>query len=348
MTHWKLALIGFGNVGRALAELLAKKREEIRHNYGITYSVTGIATGSHGTAIDPNGIFMERALEIVASHGHDGNQKLTDLSSTLPPVNTPDFIRQCDADVLFENSPVNYDTGQPAVDHIRLAIQRGMHVVTANKGPVVHAYHELAGLARDKGVKFYFESAVMDGAPVFAVFRETLPAAQLLSLRGVLNSTTNMILTQMEHGMEFEDAVAHTQQIGIAETDPSGDIDGWDASVKVAALVTVLMGIPLKPQDVDRVGIRGITKAEIENAHQRGKRWKLACSARRERDGVTARVAPEMVGQDSPLYQVNGTTSLIQFESDVLGKLTIIEEDPGPGTTAYGCLADFLNIARLY
>jgi homoserine dehydrogenase len=208
---------------------------------------------------------------------------------------------------------------------------------------VVHAYRQLTALARAQGVNFYFESAVMDGAPIFSLFREALPAARLCAFRGVLNSTTNMILTRMENGESFEQAVAYAQKIGIAETDPSGDIDGWDAAVKVAALVTVIMDIPLKPQDVDRQGIRQIDSAAIAEAAGQGKRWKLVCSARRNGDQVDALVRPELVDRASPLYAAEGTTSIMQFETDVLGKLSIIEENPGPLTTAYGCLADFIN-----
>jgi homoserine dehydrogenase len=173
-----------------------------------------------------------------------------------------------------------------------------------------------------------------------------LPATNLRALRGVLNSTTNLILTRMEGGESFEQAVAYAQKIGIAETDPRGDIDGWDAAIKVSALVTVLMGVDFKPAQVERQGIRGITSAEIERARGQGKRWKLVCTAERDGQGVKARVAPEMVGVDSPLYGVDGTTSIVQFKTDVLGLLSIIESDPGPHTTAYGLLADFLNAVR--
>jgi homoserine dehydrogenase len=147
----------------------------------------------------------------------------------------------------------------------------------------------------------------------------------------------------MEEGDNFDQALKYTQEIGIAETDPSGDIDGWDASVKVAALVTVLMGVPLKPQEVERSGISVITPDAVRSALDDGKRWKLVCSAERVEGGVQAVVAPQLVGPDSPLYRVDGTTSIVQFETDVLGLFSIIEEDPGPETTAYGCLADFIN-----
>jgi homoserine dehydrogenase len=341
MSEYKLALLGFGNVGQALARLLLQKQADILKSYGITFSVTGIATGRHGAAIDPDGIPLETALEIM----QDG-EKLDRISRVPVPADNSSFIDQCPADVLFENTPVDYASGQPAIDHLAAALNQGMHAITANKGPVVHAYQQLSRLAASQGRKFYFESTVMDGAPIFSLFRGALPAARLLSLRGVLNSTTNLILSRMEGGESFDQAVSYAQAIGIAETDPSGDIDGWDAAIKVAALVTVLMDIPFKPDQVERQGIRSITPAEIERAREQGKRWKLVCSAERDGDKVTAQVAPQMVGVDSPMYGVDGTTSIVQFETDVLGLLSVIESDPGPHTTAYGLVADFLNAVR--
>jgi len=341
MPHYNLSLLGFGNVGKAFARLLLRKQRDLQSQYNLTFAVTGIYTARHGSAIDPNGLDLDRALILLAQAG-----SLTGLSTRPSPQDALEFIRNCGADVLFENSPVNYDSGQPAVDHLRTALELGMHAITANKGPVVHAYRLLTDLAQSKGVKFYFESAVMDGAPIFSLFRETLPAAHLKSFRGVLNSTTNLILTRMEKGESFEDAVAYAQSIGLTETDPSGDIDGWDAAVKVAALSTVLMGIPLKPDQVDRQGIRGVTQGEIVRARGEGKRWKLVCSAQRQGDGVIAKVAPEMVPVSSPLFNVDGSTSIVQFETDVLGLLSVVETDPGPDTTAYGFLADFINAVK--
>src|SRR3990172_4599326 len=341
MAHYRLALLGFGNVGQALVRLLLRKQAELQAKYELTFTVTGIATGRHGAAIDPRGTDLEQALATISPGGEA--MPLQALSTEPHPADAFDFIHRCEADVLFENTPVNYTTGQPAVDHLRLALELGMHAITANKGPVVHAYRQLTDLAAIKGRRFYFESAVMDGAPIFSMFREALPAAQLRSFRGILNSTTNLILTRMEGGESFAQAVAYAQRIGIAETDPSGDIDGWDAAVKVVALVTVLMGLPLQPHEVERTGIRGISMDDIARARTQNCRWKLVCSAERDGDGVQARVAPEMVPASSPLYQVDGTTSIVQFETDVLGQLSLIEENPGPHTTAYGLLADFIN-----
>lgn len=339
MAHYKLAFIGFGNVGRALARLLLRKRDELEGRYGITFSVTGIATGRHGAAVDPAGLDLEKALQ-AAEGGSLG--ELT----RIPVTDSLEFIRLCEADVLFENSPVNHQTGQPAVDHLRTALECGMHAVTANKGAVVHAYRELTDLAKKKDRKFYFESTVMDGAPIFVLFRAALPGARLESFRGVLNSTTNIILTRMESGESFEAAVKHCQEVGIAETDPSADVDGWDAAIKVAALVTVLMEVPFKPQQVERTGIRAITPEMAAAARAGGRRYKLVCSAGWEDGQVRARVAPELVDPSSPMYGLEGSTSIVEFKTDVLGDLSILEQDPGPETTAYGLLADFLNAVR--
>jgi homoserine dehydrogenase len=338
MPHYKLALLGFGNVGQALAELLMSKRAELKTRYSLTFSFTGISTGRHGTALDPGGLNIESALELVRN-----GDSLNPLSIREQPGDGVEFINLCDADVLFENTPVNYDTGQPAVDHLKKALEKGMHTVTANKGPVVHAYQELTGLASEHQRRFFFESTVMDGAPIFSLFRTSLPGANLHSFKGILNSTTNLILSRMENGEPFDDAVAYAQDIGIAETDPSGDVDGWDAAVKVAAMVTVLMGVPLKPSQVERTGIRDIQPGDMQEAREKNSRWKLVCSAVKENNRVRASVSPQMVPSDSPLYQVQGTTSIVQFETDVLGSLSIIESNPGPHTTAYGLLADFLN-----
>ena len=341
MPHYKLALLGFGNVGQSLATLLNDKRVELKSKYDLTFSITGIATGKHGAALNPQGLDIDHALNIIRA-----GSSLEPLSILEPPADAFDFILRSEADVLFENTPVDYESGQPAVDHLKQALDLGMHAITANKGPVVHAYNQLTEIAAAKDRKFFFESTVMDGAPIFSLFRTALPGAQLHAFKGILNSTTNLILTRMERGEDFDQAVVYAQKIGIAETDPSGDIDGWDAAVKVAALVTVLMGVPLKPNEVERTGIRGIKSRDIQRAQEQGQRWKLVCSAVRESDGVRASVAPQMVPPTSPLFQIAGTTSIVQFETDVLGSLSVIETDPGPHTTAYGLLADFLNAVR--
>jgi homoserine dehydrogenase len=337
-----LVLIGFGNVGKAFAQLLLKKRQELSSRFELNFKVTGIATGSHGKAIDPGGINLERALALAGS-----GQDLSAMSIQPAPNDMLAFIQACPGDVLFENTPVNHHTGQPAAGYLRAALEKNMHAITANKGPVVHAYKELTELAHTRGRRFLFESAVMDGAPIFSLFRGPLPAAQLQGFHGILNSCTNLLLERMESGESFEDAVRYAQSIGITETDPSADIDGWDAAIKVAALSTVLMGTALKPQEIEREGIRGITPEMLAAARQEGERWKLVCRAHRDENGrLHARVRPERVKPGSPLYSIQGTSSYVQFELDVLPGLGIVESNPGPETTAYGLLADLINAVR--
>ncbi|MCC6146021.1 MAG: homoserine dehydrogenase [Anaerolineaceae bacterium] len=341
MREHKLALVGFGNVGQALARLLERKRETLARDFGISFKITGIATGRHGMAIDPDGLDVPAALALMKNGG-----SLKTLSAAPAPGSVMEFIQNCPADALFENSPVNVESGQPAVDHLKAALERGMHAITANKGPVVHAYKELTELAAAKQRRFLFESTVMDGAPIFSLFRGALPAAELRGFKGILNSCTNLLLGLMEEGRSFDEAVRYAQSIGIAETDPSADIDGWDASIKAAALITVMMGISFKPQQVDRQGIRVVTPQMIKEAQQAGERWKLVCTARRDGDKVMARVAPERIPPGSPLFSINGTSSYVQFEMDVLPGLGVVESDPSPETTAYGLLADWLNAVR--
>jgi len=336
-----VCLVGFGNVGKALVRLLEKKQPVLTSQFGFSTVVTGIATGSHGMAIDPGGIDIHQAIQLVES-----GKSLASISKVTTPENNLAFIRECPAEVLFENTPVNHHTGQPAADHLKIALDAGMHAITANKGPVVHAYQELTALGQKQNRRFLFESAVMDGAPIFSLFRGPLPAVELKGFHGILNSCTNLLLELMEQGKTFEEAVAYGQSVGITETDPSADIDGWDAAIKVCALSTVLMGIPLKPEEVNRTGIRGITAQMIADALKTGERWKLVCSAQRQGDSVVAKVSPQRIAAASPLYSINGTSSFVQFEMDTLPGLGILESNPGPETTAYGLLADLINAVR--
>jgi homoserine dehydrogenase len=336
-----IALLGFGNVGRAFAKLLIAKKVELERIHGISWKVVGVATMRHGTVIDQRGLNIEDVLTIVQENGD-----LSDISSVPPPLTSLDLIEQSGAQVLFETIPVNYQTGQPAIEYLQRGLEQDMHVITANKGPVVHAYQELTSLAESKNRRFLFESTVMDGAPIFSLWREALPGARIESFRGILNSTTNLILTLMEGGMSFGEALSQTQSIGIAESDPSGDIDGWDSAVKVAAIVTVLMDTPLKPAEVDRKGIRDITEEMVKSSMDTGKRWKLVCEAEKMGDHVRSVVYPIEIEASDPLFNVIGTSSSITFHTDVLGDLTILEEDPGTETTAYGMLADFINAMR--
>jgi homoserine dehydrogenase len=270
-----------------------------------------------------------------------------DFSDARSATDIREWLRLGAAAALFETSSLNAATGQPAVDYLRAALEMGAHAISANKGPVVHAYQELTELAAAQHRRFLFESAVMDGVPIFSLFREAMPAVEIRGFRGVLNSTTNVILEGMESGMSFDEAVRKAQELGVAESDPIDDIEGVDAAVKVVALANVLMGAKLKIDGVRRQGIRGITVDQIHSARANGEVWKLVCGAKRTPDGsIDAAVHPEKLKLADPLAQVQGTSSVISFETDVLPELIITEQNPGLETTAYGLLADFLTAIR--
>lgn len=339
MPHFALALLGFGNVGRALVQLLQSKQAELRERYDLEWTITGVASRRLGWHANPAGFDPAALLR--------GDLGTLPGGTTSPgPEGLAAWLQATRASVLFENTSLNPHTGQPAIDYIRTALEAGVHVVTANKGPIVHAYQELSRLAASRGVQFLYEATVMGGAPIFSLFRGALPAANLLRFRGILNSTTNLILTEMENGESFDAAVRKAQALGIAETDPSFDVDGWDATVKVSALATVLMGAALRPQDVLREGIRQLTPEIVRAARLMGRPYKLVCAAEKRPDGsVAASVRPEQVPLEDPLATCMGATSIILFQMDVIHGLTLSELHPDAVTTAYGPLADLVAIA---
>ena len=335
--RFTLCLIGFGNVGRELVKLINRKHGEIESRYSIDLRIVGIATGQHGIVMDPKGIDGEAAIG-------DWSRLLQQTATALPDSFT--LIRECGADAMIEMTPIDRDTGRPAIDHIEAALNAGQHAITANKGPLAHDYRRLRDLAARKKRAFLFEATVMDGFPIFNLYRECLPATKVLGFRGVLNSTTNLILTKMEEGMPFDDAVRHAQDIGIAETDPSNDIDGWDSAVKVSALCNVMMDADLRPQQVERAGIRGITPEQVQSAQSRRRKIRLICSAEWRDGQLVSRVAPEEVAANDLAYRLYGTTSTISMRTDTLNQLTLLETEPTPAQTAFGVLADVISAAR--
>jgi len=331
-TTYNLALLGFGNVGRAFVSLLERKRADLRDAYGIEFRITGVATRRMGWIAAPEG--LEPAAILRGE---------TPPLTGYRPNNVGEWLRAAHADVLFEITSLSRETGQPAIDHLRAALEMGAHAITANKGPVVHGYAELSALAGKAGRRFLFESTVMDGVPIFCLFRDTLPAVEVRGFRAILNSTTNLILQQMEEGSTLNRAIGKAQELGVAETDPSDDLQGWDAAVKVAALVTVLMGPPLKPQQVEREGIEDLHPLAVQAARRAGRPYKLVCQARRANGGVRASVGPQQLPLSDPLAWVNGTSSAIYFETDIFPGLAITEQNPGVTETAYGLLADLVR-----
>jgi len=337
MSLFRLAFVGFGNVNRTLVDLFQRKNSELLERYGIQWTITGVGSRRIGWRENAGGFAVGDLL-----------RPATETNAQIGGCTCPtyaDWLVAAQPDVIFEATSLNVESGQPAIDHIRQALEHGAHAVTANKGPVVHAYRELRDLAFTRGKYFLFESTVMDGVPIFSLFRHSLPALEVKGFKGILNSTTNVILTGMEQGLTFDESLRQAQQLGIAETDASFDIDGWDAAVKVAALVNVIMDVRLSPKDVEREGIRKVTKDTVQAARAAGRPYKLVCRAHRDESGVSASVLPEQIALSDPMALVDGTSSILQFETDIFPGLTITEENPGLYATAYGMLADFLEIA---
>jgi len=321
--NYNLALLGFGNVGRALVNLLRLKTDELRRNFGIQYQVTGIASRRLGWLASPDGADITQAVS---------NGSTADLKHA---TSVSEWLAASRADVMFELSSLDPRTGQPAIDYLRAALNHGAHAITANKGPIVHGYRELRDLAASKGKKFYFESTVMGGSPVFSVFREALPATHLVRVRGLVNSTTSIVLENIEAGMSFEDGIKRAQELGLAETDPSADIDGWDSAVKICALAQVLMDYPLKPDDLSMTGIRDLLPEQVRAAREEGRKYRLVASAERIGQQVIGMVRPELLEPEDVLASGSGGTMIATFYTDVFTHgLTIMEHVGSVETTA--------------
>ncbi|MEK6324675.1 MAG: homoserine dehydrogenase [Acidobacteriota bacterium] len=334
-----LAFIGFGNVARAFARILTDRQSQIAVDYGLRWKTTAIATANHGCITSTAGIDLVQATACVERGGN-----LAELPDSISVPHPLAVIENCNADILFETTPLNVDDGEPAVDYIRRALVCGINVVTANKGPIAFAYSELKLLAADSGVNFRFEGAVMDGTPIFNLVGYCLPGLRVLGFSGVLNSTTNLILTGMESGRSFEESLAEAQRRGIAEANADYDIDGWDAAVKAVALANVLMDADARPTDVHREGIRNVSVEDLRRAADSGMAVRLVARGKRSRDVVKLTVAPERVSVGSTLGSIRGTSNALVLETDLMGEIAIVETDPGVGQTAYALLSDMIRI----
>ena len=333
MKQYRIGFIGFGNVGRTLARLLVSKSTELGERYGIEWEIVGVATRRMGWRASESAIDVSRLI-----NGADETESVQGID---------EWLARAKPDVVFETTSLNPETGQPAIEYLRKSLQAGAHTITANKAPIVYAFDELNEIAVAQGKRFMFEATVLDSAPVFSLFRETLPAVRVRGFSGAFNSTTNVILETMEAGRSFDEGVKIAQELGVAETDPSYDVDGWDSIMKVCAIARVIMRTPLLPANVRREGIRALDPATLQAARAEGKPYKLITRAVVNTDGsVTASVRPEQVALSDPLGGVRGTSLAIHFELDLIPGLTIVSHRPNLQSTAYGLLADFVNADR--
>jgi homoserine dehydrogenase len=336
----RLALAGFGNVGRRFAEQLGGPYARPLREAGLRVRVTGIATAGHGIALDAGGVDLGRALRLVRA-----GRSLAPLHRGPGAADAAEFIARAPADVLVEITALDPRTGQPATAHVRQALARGMHVITANKGPVAFALGPLRALAARKGRLFLHEGAVMDGTPVFNLAERCLRGARVVSFRGTLNSTTNLVLSRMEEGLTVSAAVKEAQAIGIAEADARHDVEGWDAAVKGCALANALLGGSVRPSRVRRRGIAGLTSLDARRALREGARLRLVVRGERRGGRVTVRVGPERVPFGDPLCG-SGPDAALVLATDLMGEIGVFERGASVDQTAYAILSDLLHVAR--
>ena len=344
MKQIRLSLVGFGVVGQGFAELLMTKHDFLVRDYGVDISLVGVANARHGFVYRQDGLHIPSLLELAAKKG-----PLTDYPEITHWDSALEGLQASSADILVEVTPTNLRDAEPGMSHIRVAISKGMHVVTANKGPAALAASELSSLARQHGVQLRMESTVMAGTPVISTIREGMAGARIFGIRGILNGTTNYILSAMAEGRGYGEGLADAQSKGYAETDPTADVEGYDAVAKTLILAALVFGHTLKPEQVVRKGITAITREQIQLVNDQDKRMKLIASLRLLSDGdrqkkkfLEARVEPTVLPLNDPLARVDGVTNALTIHSDTLSEVTIIGPGAGSIQTGQGLLADVL------
>ena len=325
MRDVRLALIGFGHVGQAFARLLLLKTWLLRERHGLNPVLTSVMTGRHGWVVHEAGVQLSSVLSGELLH-NDG---------------PPPTIASLPADVLIELTPVSPRDGQPALRYLTEALEAGMDVITANKGPIAHGYRSLSQLASQRGRQLRFEATVADDLPLFNLMRHALPTAKVGLVRGILNSTTNYLLSQAARGVPWRQALAEAQRRGIAERDPSNDLEGWDAALKATIIANVLMGIDLKVDQVVRQPLTEESGERARDAATRGLRLRALAAI----GAFGTRWAPVEVGPEDPFFAVDGFSMAIELDTDVAGRLAIALHNPGVDQTAFAILSDLIDVA---
>ncbi len=342
MRSYRLALIGFGNVGQGFTQILRDQGHELMRQFKIDLKIVAVSDPLKGSVYQPEGLAPMILLETV-----EAGRSLETLEAAAHGWDAQRTIAESNADAIVELSYTDLKTGEPASSYIRQALERGLHAVTTNKGPIALHYPELSALARSKGVQIGIEGTVMSGTPSLRLGAELLAGAGISRVQGIVNGTTNYILTQMESGATYADALAEAQAKGYAEADPTGDVEGFDAAGKVVILANVLLGAAIKMDDVERQGITKLTPGDIDAARAAGERWKLIASVEKAPDGkIKASVCPTRLPFTHPLASVSGATNAITFSTALLGDVTLIGPGAGRLATGYAILGDLLAIVR--
>ncbi len=339
MRTYRLALIGFGNVGQGLATILRDHGKTITAQHDAEYRIVSVNTARHGSAYNPEGFDPATLLAAYEQSRHIGG-----IPAPYHDWDVPRVIYESNADVIVELTSSDLLSGEPAAGYIRAAIRQDRHVVTTNKGPVALYYPELSAAAAERGVMFGVEGTVMGGTPLLRVGRDLLADAGVLRIQGILNGTTNYILTRMAEGESYKSALEEAQDKGYAEANPTADVDGYDAAIKIVILSNLLLGVPLKLSNVEREGIRDLSSKDVIRAQKAGEVWKLVGWVERSPDMVKASVRPIRLPQAHPLASVSGAMNAVTFVTRLLGEVTIVGPGAGRVETGYAVLSDLLEI----
>jgi homoserine dehydrogenase len=343
MKQVRLSLVGFGVVGQSFAALLQEKRDLLRRRYDLDATLVSVASARHGFIYREVGLSIPTLLELASSR-----RPLREHPGIAHWSNTLDGLQATTADILIEVTPTNLRDAEPALSHIRAALSRGMHVITANKGPIALHAQELLALAHQQHALLGVEATVMAGTPVISTIREGMAGATIHAVRGILNGTTNYILSAMTAGRDYHDVLAEAQQLGYAESDPTADVEGYDTVAKTLILAALAFGEPLHVEQVQRQGITSVTREQVMAAAEHGQRVKLIASLRRgsTQGKLEASVMPTTLPPNDPLARVDDALNAITIETDTLAAVTIIGPGAGGTQTAQGLLADLIAISR--
>ena len=334
----KIGMIGFGNVGHGFIQALNENETFYRKELGLDFRITAITDIRYGTIYNPNGLPLKELVNAQDFYGINPDY--------FQDWNTIQMIRNADSDVIIELSYTDLKTGEPAVLHCQEALLSGKHVITSNKGPIALHYNMLKGLARDNGVKIGCEGTVMSGTPALRLATDSLLATGITEIKGILNGTTNFILTKMENGSTYEDALKEAQRLGYAEADPSGDVEGMDTAGKIAILAQQVFGAHIKPENIDRKGITDITPEDIQIALREHAHWKLIGHIKKTDNGIEASVQPMMIPDDNPLANIKGAGNAIQYHTNLLGEITLVGPGAGRRETAGALIEDLIHIVQ--
>ena len=338
--YYNIALIGFGGVNRALADIIATDEEKFYREMGFNLRIVAVSDMFLGSVYTPGGIDLTLLAALPVAQG---------ACATLPngkaTAENEDIIKNSNADIVVEATVTDSVTGQPATSHCRWALSTGKHVSTTNKGPLAFAEKELMDLALKNNVGFEYEGVVMSGTPVLRFADKLLKGSEIHQFSGILNGTANYVLGLVEQGHTFADAITSAQKQGYAEADPSADVEGKDVMLKVIVLANRLWGANLTRDNVQCQGITGLTETMVKEAVAEGCHWKLVGKASKQENGsVVASVSPEKLSLEHPLAGISGAVNAITFTSGMLGDVTVSGPGAGRIETAYAILSDIIAI----